>query len=68
MIIKKYDLGWVCNPSDFNEIKYVLQKLGEMPINELIERKKRAMSIALNVFDRKIQLRNLNDFLIKELN
>lgn len=68
LIIKKYNLGWICNPSEFNEIKYVLKKLSEMPVNELIERKKRAMSIALNVFDRKIQIRNLNDFLIKELN
>lgn len=68
MIIKNYDLGWICSPSDFNSIKSVLLQLGEMPINELIERKKRAISVALNVFDRKIQIGKLNDFLIKELN
>jgi glycosyltransferase involved in cell wall biosynthesis len=67
-IIKKYDLGWICNPSDFNDIKSVLLKLSEMPINELIERRKRAITIASKVFDRKIQIGNLNDFLINELN
>ena len=68
MIIKKYDLGWICKPSDFNDIKSVLLKLSEMPINELTERKKRAITIATNVFDRQIQIGKLNDFLIKELN
>ena len=68
LIIKKYDLGWICNPSDFNDIKSVLLKISEMPINELIERKKRTKTIALNVFDRQIQIGKLNDFLIKELN
>ena len=68
MIIKEFELGWICNPSDFQEIESVLLKLGEMSISELDDLKRRARATALNVFDRKIQIGRLNDFLIKELN
>ena len=64
-IIKKYQIGWVCEQSDFSAIRNVIKYIESIEPNKLEKLKQRAKHTAQTVFDRNIQIENLNNFLIK---
>ena len=64
-IIKKYQIGWVCDPSDFSAIRNVIKDIESIEQNKLEKMKQRAKHTAQTVFDRNIQIEHLHNFLIK---
>ncbi len=63
-IVKEYKVGWVCDPSDFIALRSVIESLGSMEKSELLEFKANSINTAKNVFNRKIQIESLNNFLV----
>jgi glycosyltransferase involved in cell wall biosynthesis len=61
-IIKKYQIGWVCEPSDFSAITNVIKYIEP---DKLEKMKQRAKHTAQTMFDRNIQIEHLHNFLIK---
>ena len=64
-IIKKYQIGWVCEPSDFSAIRNVIKYIESVEPDKLEKMKQRAKHTAQTVFDRNIQIEHLHNFLIK---
>jgi len=62
-IIKQYKIGWVCAPSNFESIRETILKIASMDTAELLLMKENCINAAREVFDRKIQLERLNNFL-----
>jgi glycosyltransferase involved in cell wall biosynthesis len=63
-IIKQYNVGWVCEPSDFLSIEKRVRELSMLETEELSLIKHNCKTTAKNVFDRNIQIKQLNDFLL----
>ena len=62
-IINKYNVGWVCPPSNFEEIRKTIFKISLMEKKALIVIKENCIKTANEIFNRKIQIEHLNDFL-----
>ncbi len=62
-IIKKYQVGWACAPSNFEEIRSTILNISLMDKKTLILIKENCIKTANEIFNRKIQIEQLNDFL-----
>jgi glycosyltransferase involved in cell wall biosynthesis len=62
-IIEKYKIGWICSPSNFKDIKDTVLKIASMDKNKLLLMKENCINAAHQIFNRKIQIEQLNDFL-----
>ncbi len=63
-IIKKYDLGWVCQPSDYCSIQSIISYLTKLPNQDLVKKKENCIRVANDIFDRDIQVELLDKNLI----
>jgi glycosyltransferase involved in cell wall biosynthesis len=66
-IISKYKIGWVCVPSNFEEMKSIIKEVSTMDEITLLSIKNNCMLTAKNIFDRKIQIEQLNNFLLENV-
>ncbi len=66
-IIKKFNTGWVCTPSDYREIENTITKIVSIPDKEMIEIKNNCIETAHQIFNRKFQLEKLDKFLTETI-
>lgn len=62
-IIQNNEVGWICEPSNFKEISDTIKQVSQLPTNKLQEYSSRSRNAAETIFDRKIQIQNLDTFL-----
>lgn len=62
-IVETYKLGWICKPSDFKSMSLLLQHIATLSTIELEKYRKNCREVAQQVFDRKIQIANLHNWL-----
>lgn len=62
-IIISNEIGWTCKPSDYTEISNTIQLVSQLSSNKLYEYSSRSRNAAELIFDRKIQIKNLDTFL-----
>jgi len=67
-IVKNYGAGWICAPSDFEDMKKILQKIVHTPKQQIINMGQHCKEIAASQFDRSIQINNLHHFLTQSVN
>lgn len=63
-LIKQYNTGWICEPSDYAAMATTLSEIGNLSAEELNQIKINCKLAAKNTFNRDIQINLLNDFLI----
>lgn len=64
-IINKYGTGWVCEPADYAQIAQKISEVALMDTTALVEIKNNCVAAAQNIFDRSIQIEQLDQFLSK---
>lgn len=64
-IINKYKTGWVCTPSDYQQIADTIREVAGLKPEELEMLKSNCINAARDVFNRDIQIENLNQFLLR---
>jgi glycosyltransferase involved in cell wall biosynthesis len=62
-LVKKYETGWVCEPSDFVAMKTALLDISKLGNVEFERVQRNCVNAAQQVFDRKIQIAQLSRFL-----
>ncbi len=65
-IIKEHNTGWVCVPSDHQQIQDTILKVSEMDAQSLNEIRTHCIKAADEVFNRAIQIDTLDKFLTRE--
>lgn len=63
-IIEEYRVGWVCEPADYKAITNKISEVAGMDKTKLDEVKKNCINAAQHVFNREIQIEQLNEFLL----
>lgn len=63
-IIKQYELGWICEPSDFPAIAQTIQQVSLLDKNAMEQLQNNCRNAARDVFDREIQIQELNSFFL----
>lgn len=64
-IIEEHKTGWSCNPSDYKQIAEQIKEVAKMSSEELETVRMNCIEAARNIFNREIQIQNLNQFLLK---
>lgn len=60
-IVAQYDLGWICEPSDFSAIKNTLIQIQQTDKAEIEAKRTRCIVAADTIFDRAIQIQQLHE-------
>ena len=68
ILIKENKAGWICAPSDFKGLEYILSEIQKFSRQELVEKKIHCRRVAKEAFDRKKQIQQLDKFLNKLVN
>lgn len=63
-IINKYKVGWCAAPADYKNISAQIKQVALMDKTTFAEVKQNCISAARDVFNREIQIENLNQFLL----
>jgi glycosyltransferase involved in cell wall biosynthesis len=66
-IIKEYNTGWVCDPSDYTAIRSKIKEITLMDKSQLELIKNNCVKAATNVFNRDKQIEKLHLFLLNSL-
>lgn len=64
-IVQDYNLGWVCEPSDFNAIQRTIDHIRMDDIVDLEEKRQNCLDAAKNIFSRGSQIEQLHKKLIR---
>ncbi|MGN6569259.1 MAG: glycosyltransferase, partial [Flavipsychrobacter sp.] len=64
-IINDNKTGWVCEPGNYEQIKKKIAEVTAMPASELQQIKNNCIYAAQHIFDRRIQIEKLDQFLSK---
>lgn len=63
-IVKEHNVGWSCTPSDFDALVEVLTSIKTLQASDFNKYKSNCMFAAKNIYDRRIQIDNLENWLL----
>lgn len=62
-IIERYELGWICKPSDFSQLNSILITILNTDLELILKKRKNCQFAGQKIFDREIQINKLNELL-----
>lgn len=62
-LVRENKAGWICAPSDYDRLKDILEQIKSITPQEMKDLKLHCRQLAKEIFDREIQIKQLDDFL-----
>jgi glycosyltransferase involved in cell wall biosynthesis len=63
MLVRKYQVGWLCQPSDYKRMQELIKEISTLDASVLDTMRVNCIKAARDEFDRKVQIDRLNTFL-----